>query len=255
MDSHFSKPKSLQEQLADKKRRGTAQGLGSGDGPAGVADWLCLGKKIHGDLMPAHLGLRYQEGWLYLAENMLDQHIFLMGATGAGKSETIKRLVQEILTHTDRDIYFVDGKGDKQLAIDIRSLAYQHNRGLPPVFKLGFDEPGAIYDGFRGQAGDIYNRLLALTGVTEMEGDSRYYADIMRSVLQYVCKMPGGPPRNFEEVLARINKPTLVEAYRDDRRRLDRINRIKEEDIQGLYYRLIPLIEDFRPVLGKGALL
>jgi Cdc6-like AAA superfamily ATPase len=202
--------------------------------------------------MPAHLGLRYQEGWLYLAENMLDQHIFLMGATGAGKSETIKRLVQEILTHTDRDIYFVDGKGDKQLAIDIRSLAYQHNRGLPPVFKLGFDEPGAIYDGFRGQAGDIYNRLLALTGVTEMEGDSRYYADIMRSVLQYVCKMPGGPPRNFEEVLARINKPTLVEAYRDDRRRLDRINRIEEEDIQGLYYRLIPLIEDFETSVGEG---
>ena len=252
MASHFSKPKSLQEQLADEKRRKAAQGTGSSGGPAGAAGWLCLGQKIHGDLLPAQLGLQYQEGWLYLAEEMLDQHIFLMGATGAGKSETIKRLVQEILAHTDRDIYFVDGKGDEGLANDIRSLAYRHNRGLPPVFKLGFNEPGAIYDGFRGQAGDIYNRLLALIGVTEMEGDSRYYADIMRSVLQYVCKMPGGPPRNFEEVLARINKEKLLAAYRDDKKSLERINHIEGKDIQGLYYRLIPLVEDFEISVGDG---
>ena len=187
-----------------------------------------------------------------MAEDLLDQHLFLLGATGAGKSETIKRLVQEILAHTDRDIYFVDGKGDEGLANDIRSLAYRHDRGLPPVFKLGFNESGAIYDGFRGQAGDIYNRLLALTGVTEMEGDSRYYADIMRSVLQYVCKMPGGPPRNFEEVLARINKEKLIAAYRDDKKSLERIDGIERKDIQGLYYRLIPLVEDFEISVGNG---
>ena len=187
-----------------------------------------------------------------MAEDLLDQHLFLLGATGAGKSETIKRLVQQILAYTDRDIYFVDGKGDEGLANNIRSLAYRHNRGLPPVFKLGFNEPGAIYDGFRGQAGDIYNRLLALIGVTEMEGPSRHYADINRSVLQYVCKMPGGPPRNFEEVLARINKEKLIAAYRDDKKSLERIDGIERKDIQGLYYRLIPLVEDFEISVGNG---
>ena len=232
-----------------KSQRG---GPGASAATAGEAGWLCLGEKIRGDLLPPQLGLRYEGGWLYMAEELLDQHLFLLGATGAGKSETIKRLVEEILAHTERDIYFVDGKGDKQLAPDIRSLAYQHGRGTPPIFKLGFDLPGAIYDGFRGQPGDIYNRLLALTGVTEMEGDSRYYADIIRSILQYVCHMPAGPPRNFEEVLARVNKEALLRAYRDDRRRRERIERLDNADFQGLYYRLIPLVEDFETTVGDG---
>lgn len=252
MASHFSKPKSLQEQLAEERRRRDGQGRSMIEPPPGEENWLCLGKKIHGDLLPPQLGLRYQGGWLYMAEELLDQHLFLLGATGAGKSETIKRLVKEILANTERDIYFVDGKGDKDLASDIRSMVYQYDRGVPAIFKLGFDEPGAVYDGFRGQAGDIYNRLLALTGVTEMEGDSRYYADIIRSVLQYVCHMPQGPPRSFEEVLARIDKQKLVDAYRNDRRRLERIERIDESDFQGLYYRLIPLVEDFEVSVGEG---
>jgi hypothetical protein len=99
---------------------------------------------------------------------------------------------------------------------------------------------------------DIYNRLLALTGVTEMEGDSRYYADIIRSVLQYVCHMPQGPPRNFEEVLARIDKQKLVDAYRNDQRRLAQINHLQDTDFQGLYYRMIPLVEDFETSIGDG---
>ena len=84
MGSHFSKPKSLQDQLAEMKRSSSASNVDATGGPAGAKGWLCLGKKLHGDLMPAQLGLRYHEGWLYLAEDLLDQHLFLLGATGAG---------------------------------------------------------------------------------------------------------------------------------------------------------------------------
>lgn len=252
MGSHFSKPKSLQEQLAAERQRHSGSSADLAGPPPGEARWLNVGKKIKGDLLPSHLGLRYQRGWLYMAEDLLDQHLFLLGATGAGKSETIKRLVEEILSHTNRHIYFVDGKGDEGLAGDIRSLAYHHQRGISPVFKLGFGESGAIYDGFRGHASDIYNRLLALTGVTEMEGDSRYYGDIIRSILQYVCHMPQGPPRSFEDVLARVNRRALLSAYRGDKQRLARISHLKEDDFQGLYYRLIPLVEAFEACVGAG---
>jgi Cdc6-like AAA superfamily ATPase len=258
MFSHFLKPKNLQEQLAEEEARLAAeearlgvQAARRGEMPAGTG-WLTMGAKIQGDLLPEQLGLGYYQGWLQLAEPVLDQHIFLVGATGAGKSETIKRLIAEILAHTDRHIYFVDGKGDEQLSSDIRALAHHHGRGVAPVFKLGFDEPGAIYDGFRGQAGDIYNRLLALVGVQEMEGDSRYYADIIRSILQYVCKMPAGPPRSFDEVLARLDREVLEEAYRDDPARRARIAGIDRNDMQGLYYRLLPLVEDFEATVGSG---
>lgn len=258
MFSHFLKPKNLQEQLAEEEARLAAEEARLGDQAARRGEtaagtgWLTVGAKIQGDLLHEQLGLHYHNGWLQLAEPVLDQHIFLVGATGAGKSETIKRLIAEILAHTDRHIYFVDGKGDEQLSSDIRALAHQYGRGVAPVFKLGFDEPGAVYDGFRGQAGDIYNRLLALVGVQEMEGDSRYYADIIRSILQYVCKMPAGPPRSFDEVLVRVNHDSLLEAYRGDPGRLRRIEKINRDDMQGLYYRLLPLVEDFEATVGSG---
>lgn len=253
MFSHFMKPKSLQEHLQqeeekDRKRKEWDAGR---SGPPPNTDWLTLGTKVLGDLFPDHLGLRYDQGWLLMDERKLDEHIFLLGATGAGKSETIKRLVSEVLTKTERDIYFVDGKGDEELAQEIRYLAYQHGRGLAPVFKLGHDAYGAIYNGFSGSPESIDNRLRALTGVTEAEGDATYYADKNRTLLAYICRQNDGPPRNFEQVLERLNKQALKQAYKHDPLKLEVLGRLNNDDLNSLAFRIIPLVEDFRPCVGE----
>ena len=247
MFSRFAKPKSLQEQLAEQERAEAvrqaklSQRAGRRTEVNATNAILRLGAKIKGDQFPEHLGVSLQDGWLVIDESVLDQHLFVLGTTGAGKSETIKRLVFEILKATNRNIYLVDGKGDEELANDIRSLAYYHGRGRAPVFKLGFEKFGAVYDGFRGQPTDIYNRLCALIGTSEAEGDAQYYADINRDLLQLICYASVGPPRSFEELRARLSKKWLEEAYKGDELELTAIRQLEDRQIQGLSHRLRPL--------------
>ncbi len=254
--SHFIKPKSMQEYLtAEEKKAKAKERRVSGKvsqlpEPQSEPDKLRLGATIKGDSFTGHLGLENKNGWLLMSESVLDQHMFLLGTTGAGKSETIKRLVYEILKSTDRNVYFVDGKGDVDLANDIRGLAYQNGRGKAPIFKLGFDDYGAIYHGFRGAKSDIYNRLCALVGINEAEGDAKYYADVNRDLLQLICYAPGKPPRNFEEVRVRLRKGWLLNAYRNNDIESQTIEDIKQADIEGLARRIRPLAREFSPCIG-----
>jgi Cdc6-like AAA superfamily ATPase len=207
---------------------------------------------VRGQAFPPHLGISLKDDWVVLNEEVLDQHIFVLGTTGSGKSETIKRLVHEILTATDRNIYLVDGKGDEGLANDIRGLAHQHGRGKAPVFRLGFDKAGAIYDGFRGQPTDVYNRLCALVGTADAEGDAQYYADINRDLLQLICYAPAGPPRSFEELRNRLRIEWLEEAYKDDEVELLDVRKLEGRHLEGLSHRLRPLAREFSKHVGDG---
>ena len=146
----------------------------------------------------------------------------------------------------------VDGKGDERLANDIRSLAYHHGRGEAPVFRLGFEKSGAVYDGFRGQPTDIYNRLCALIGMADTEGNAQYYADVNRDLLQLICYASVGPPRNFEELRERLNKKWLEEAYRDDEVEQATIEQLDSRQLEGLSYRLRPLAREFGKYVGDG---
>jgi Cdc6-like AAA superfamily ATPase len=256
MFSNFSKPKTLQEHLIDEERKLRAQderlesqAQARREGQL-RNELLTLGAVIKSDIFPEHLGVSTREGWLSFGESVLDQHLFLLGTTGAGKSETIKRLIFEILKNTSRNVYLVDGKGDEGLALDVRSLAHHFGRGSAPVFRLGFDTHGAVYDGFRGQRADVYNRLCALVGVAEVEGGARYYADLNRDLLQLVCYAPAGVPRGFEEVRHRLDKDWLLEAYRDDPEERAAIAGMEEKDIQGLARRIRPLEREFSPIVG-----
>lgn len=256
MFSRFSKPKTLREKLEEEETRLRVENERQASHAAKLTEadvgrgFLMLGAQIKGDVMPDYLKIHQVNRRVFLEESILDHHIFLLGATGAGKSETIKRMVYEILTKTNRNIYFVDGKGDEQLAKDIRSLSHQHGRGNAPIFKLGFNAYGAIYDGFRGTAETVYNRLCALVGVSEAEGDAQYYADLNRDLLQLICYAPGGPPRNFEEVRGRIKKNWLLNAYKSNPTELQDIDELEDRDIQGLSRRIRPLAREFYPCVG-----
>lgn len=258
MFSRFSKPKSLEEQLEERKKaeearqRRLSSSAERRDEIEGEKALIRLGAKVRGQPFPPHLGIAHKNNWVVLDEGVLDQHIFVLGTTGSGKSETIKRLVYEILTATDRNIYLVDGKGDEDLANDVRSLSFQHGRGVAPVFRLGFEKAGAVYDGFRGQPTDIYNRLCALIGVADVEGDAQYYADVNRDLLQLICYAPAGPPRSFEELRERLSKEWLEKAYQDDESERAAIGAMDNRHLEGLSYRLRPLAREFSKHVGDG---
>jgi hypothetical protein len=219
--------------------------------PARERGHLRLGPYIKGDVFPSALGVMRESNWISIAERLLDQHMLLIGTTGAGKSEAIKRLALEILSTTDRDLFLVDGKGDDELALAIRALAIGAGRAAEvPIFRLGSVKTGAVYDGFKGDAHDIYSRLAAMIGVSEAEGGAQYYADINRGLLQLVCYVPQGPPRSFEQLRLRLNLTWLKSAWADDPIEIDRLRNLKASGLEGLALRLDTLAREFNPIVG-----
>ena len=257
MASKFSKPKSLQEQLDEyysqeaKQSKRQAKKASLQKELEVIPSVLRLGVKLKSDIFPKHLGIQEKKTWILLNEEVLDQHMLIIGSTGSGKSEAIKRLIYEGFVATNRNIYVVDGKGDSKFAEEIRALSAKHGRGKAPIYKLGFNESGAIYDGFRGQPTDIYNRLCALIGFSEVEGNAQFYADVSRDILQLVCYASEGPPRNFEDLRERLSKRWLHRAYKDDFAEYEAIEELDDKHLQGLVHRIRPLVREFSASIGE----
>ncbi len=114
----------LQEQVeageawlaAREARLGQRAAGESGHPPAVPPRWLRLGPVMKDGNFGRGQGVGSVARWLAVEEWLLDQHLFVLGSTGAGKTETLKRLAAEVLEHTDRDLFLVDGKGDSKLA-------------------------------------------------------------------------------------------------------------------------------------------
>ncbi len=222
--------------------------------PPPQAGYLSLGPYVVGktDHFPRGLGILTRRQWLVLHEDVLDQHLFILGAPGAGKSETIKRLLWEILSQTERDVFFVDGKGEEPLAQVIRALAYAAGRGVAPIFRLGAEQSGARYHGFAGQAAAVYSRLVALAGVMELEGNADIYGRITRDLLQLVCYSPQGPPRSFEELRQRLTTTWLRKTYQHDLLEGEIVkDKNFEQRLEGVQLRLRPLMREFTPLTGS----
>jgi Cdc6-like AAA superfamily ATPase len=219
--------------------------------PDGAQGIIRIGAKIKGDDPPQALGIVRQGQFVGVPEWVLDQHLFILGAPGAGKSETIKRFVAEVLAHTERDVYLVDGKGEEQLANEVQSLVWHYRGYDPPIFRLGQSTHGSMYNGFSGDREAIWNRLAAMVGVGEAEGNAQFYADMNRSLLQFVCYVAEGPPRSFDDVRERLNLPWLRQAWQKYPAIQRRLLQLKERDIQGLEWRLSPLMMEFRTLVGK----
>jgi hypothetical protein len=217
---------------------------------------LNLGVIEKGDTLPAHAPLTYDNGWLLLDQKVLSQHMFVLGAPGAGKTEFLKRLVVETLRASDRDVFVIDGKGERAFAQDIANLIYSYRKRSVPMFRFGFgqDELSSVYNGFLGRKDAIQNRLLALIGVEEMTGNAQYYADINRDLVQLICGKGHPqvePPRSFEEVRNRCSKAWLLRSYPMSEDQAD-IEAIPNDAIEGLKWRLRHLTRDFTPYIDPN---
>ena len=256
MHSYFRKPKTLTEVLQEGGEGRTQIERQPSSRAEELAEitpqpgFVRLGTRIKGNRFPPSSGVCQSNGWVTLEERLLDEHLFLIGATGAGKTQTILRLVQEILLSTDRHIYIVDGKGEDKLALALRSLIYQHKRQLAPIFRLGHSRYGAVYDGFRGAPSDIQNRLVALIRIGEAESNALFFADINRVLLHLACHAPNDPLRNFEQLIERVDKDWLMAAYKQRPYQLGLLRRAKPKDIGDFAYRVWALADDFAPCVG-----
>jgi len=254
----FFRPRDLQEHLDEQEARlahknqvlsREARSLASQDAPV-VSGELNLGVYIKGDQLSDHIGIRREGRWVLCKDSILSQHMLLIGSTGAGKSEAIKRLIAETLAHSERDIIFIDGKGDRTLGAEVAQMVFAARGQKVPLFTLGFDDPSlSIYNGFIGQPTDLYNRLSALIRLEESDGGAQYYADINRDVLQLVCYAPGGPPRSFEDLVDRLQGTWLNKAYAHDKRERQALDSLSDEKLDGVLVRLRPIMRDLRDLV------
>jgi len=218
----FFRPKTIEETVEDEKRKmarqeekagvyATRRGAHPPEPRRGI---LTCGTTIHPGRFPPYAGITQRAGWLQIAEDVLNQHVSVIGATGSGKTELLKRLIFELLFNTDRDVFLIDGKGDPELALAIRGLVYKARGVEAPIFRMGYGTAGAVYDGFRGDAEAIKNRLVELAGIPALEGNATHYANLHRNVLQLVCYAEEGPPQSFAELRRRLHPKWLRDTYK-----------------------------------------
>jgi len=245
-----------QAQTADAEGRAAAvEALVGADGelPPAPGGTVRLGRLIGTSSFRPDAGVWRSGPWIGLDESVLDHHTLVVGTTGSGKTETLKRVIAEVLENLpERDLFVVDGRGEPRLEQAVRDLVWHHRRELPRVCRLGVGRPGERYDAFRGDADAVYNRLLALVEVEQLEGNAIYYGRMIRDLFGLACKAPGlGPPRSFEQVRERLSERWLRDAWREDPLELATIAGYRRKLPEVLVH-LNSLARDLAPFVGPG---
>ncbi len=124
------RPRSLAEQVAEERdeieaeahRRRQEAGVIERKPLQREPDKIRLGIHLSGDDFSRTIGLSKQSRWIVAESDTFKEHAFILGATGSGKTETIKRLIYESAINTDGKIFLVDGKGEDGLAHFVRAI-------------------------------------------------------------------------------------------------------------------------------------
>ena len=127
-------------------------------------------------------------------------HLIVLGATGAGKSVTIERLVAAGIA-TGHRVIFIDAKEDPEAGQRLAALA----------INLGVDGQrvrtwplGGPMDLWRGDPQQVLDRAHALMDWTEP-----YYETIAKTALRLVVADPRGSPRSLGEMIGRLDSGSL----------------------------------------------
>jgi hypothetical protein len=163
--------------------------------PAAASGHLVLGVPIGGDLAWAH------GGWFTYPAAILGRHLVLVGSSGSGKTETCKRLAFGAAQVYGWKVFYLDCKGDDDTAAQFQATMHAAGRAVARF-------PTAAYDGWRGDAIAILNRLMLILDFSEP-----YYRDMTKMLLSLAVDAPPGPPRSSTELLLRLNLDELARRY------------------------------------------
>lgn len=162
--------------------------------------------------------------WLAYPEADLSRHGVVVGAAGSGKTETLLRLSYLAARVYGWQIVFLDAKGDA--ATRERFVAAMLHAGIDAASIRTFPAQG--YDGWRGDARALVNRLMEVSDFSEP-----YYREMALRVLDLATSAPPGPPRSSPDLLGRLRKTALRIAYRA-RPEAAEVDDLAERDVAGV---------------------
>jgi FtsK/SpoIIIE family len=131
-------------------------------------------------------------------------HLIVLGATGAGKSVTIERLITSALATGNR-VIFVDGKEDVAAGQRLARLALDQGVDRNRIRTWPFSGP---LDLWRGTQQELLDRAHSLMDWTEP-----YYETIAKSALRLAVSDPRGVPRSLGELISRLDSTYLKATY------------------------------------------
>jgi hypothetical protein len=176
------------------------------DGPAlGVARSGDLTSWRQGDYAVAPAALR-------------GRALAVAGIPGSGKTVLLRRLVANDGARGRRSL-FVDAKATEPGLPEDLAAAWQAGSGLRPRVRLW---PAEAINGWRGDAGDLANRLLA-----GQQWSETWYHRVASRTVRLACQAPAGAPTSAEDFLWRLSPDGLVDLYADtpQRGRVERLTR------------------------------
>ena len=156
-----------------------------------------LGTFLGGDLYEWVRG-----GQLCLPLEEMWRHGTVVGEPGYGKTMTLLRLAT-IAVRYGMQVVLLDLKGSKKTAAQFVATMRLIGVGRIAVY------PQQAYDGWRGDANALYNRLMAMID----PGTHPYYRRITSALVSLAVNAPSGPPRSSQEFLARLDEKWLKFAY------------------------------------------
>jgi hypothetical protein len=187
--------------------------------PASAGGQLVLGVPISGDLPWGH------GGWFTYPAAILGRHVVLIGGSGSGKTETCKRLAAGAAQVYGWKVFYLDCKGDDATASAFLAAMRAIGRTRLAYF------PSENYDGWRGDATALLNRLMMILDFSEP-----YYRDLTRMLLSLALEAPPGPPRSSVELLARLNLDDLAARYAGMPEARE-LSGLRSVDVQAIYNR------------------
>jgi hypothetical protein len=156
-----------------------------------------LGTFLGGDLYEWLRG-----GQLCIPPEEMWRHGTVVGEPGYGKTMTLLRLAT-MAARYGMQVIFLDLKGSKKTAAQFVAAMRLIGLGRIAVY------PQQAYDGWRGDATALYNRLMAMID----PGTHPHYRRITSALVSLAVHAPGGPPRSSQEFLARLDEQWLKFAY------------------------------------------
>ncbi len=146
----------------------------------------------------------------------LKRHAVVIGEPGYGKTITLLRLAV-IAARYGMQVIYIDLKGSPKTAAQF--VAAMSQQGIEQRrIKIYPREP---YDGWRGDPGTLYNRLMQMVD----PGTHPFYHKLTSSLVSLAVNAPGGPPTSSRDFLLRLDRDWLYRAYAGESEERARLRR------------------------------